>query len=52
MCFGCYDGYTFSLDWRDNSDLAIADHELDILKVNMNEITCESGVRILYDKCG
>jgi hypothetical protein len=21
MCFGCYDGYTFSLDWRDGSNL-------------------------------
>ena len=21
MCFGCYDGYTFSLDWRDSSNL-------------------------------
>ena len=38
MCFGCYDGYTFSLDWRDSSNLRekkpfslITDHELDIL---------------------
>ena len=23
MCFGCYDGYTFSLDWRDSSNLRI-----------------------------
>ena len=21
ICFGCYDGYTFSLDWRDSSNL-------------------------------
>ena len=35
MCFGCYDGYTFSLDWRDSSNLRtkkpfslITDHEL------------------------
>ena len=38
MCFGCYDGYTFSLDWRDSSNLRIKkpfslikDHELDML---------------------
>ena len=38
MCFGCYDGYTFSLDWRDSSNLRskipfslITDHELNIL---------------------
>jgi len=38
MCFGCYDGYTFSLDWRDSSNLRIkkpfsliTGHELDIL---------------------
>ena len=38
MCFGCYDGYTFSLDWRDSSNLGekkpfslITDHELDML---------------------
>ena len=38
MCFGCYDGYTFSLDWRDSSNLRekkpfslITDHELDML---------------------
>ena len=23
MCFGCYDGYTFSLDWRDSSNLRV-----------------------------
>ena len=23
VCFGCYDGYTFSLDWRDSSNLRI-----------------------------
>ena len=23
MCFGCYDGYTFSLHWRDSSNLRI-----------------------------
>jgi len=35
MCSGCYDGYTFSLDWRDSSNLRtkkpfslITDHEL------------------------
>ena len=38
MCSGCYDGYTFSLDWRDISNLRtkkpfslITDHELDML---------------------
>ena len=38
ICFGCYDGYTFSLDWRDNSNLRekkpfslITDHELYML---------------------
>ena len=38
MCFGCYDGYTFSLDWRDSSNLRekkpfslITDHERDML---------------------
>ena len=38
MCFGCYDGYTFSIDWRDSSNLRtkkpfslITDHELDML---------------------
>ena len=38
MCFGCYDGYTFSIDWRDTSNLRtkkpfslITDHELDML---------------------
>ena len=38
MCFGCYDGYTFSLDWRDSSNLRIkkpfsliTGHELDML---------------------
>ena len=38
MCFGCYDGYTFSLDWRDSSNLRtkkpfslITDHELIML---------------------
>ena len=38
MCFGCYDGYTFSLEWRDSSNLRIkkpfsliTGHELDIL---------------------
>ena len=35
MCFGCYDGYTFSLDWRDSSNLRnkkpfseLTEHEL------------------------
>ena len=38
MCFGCYDGYTFSLDWRDSSNLRekkpfslITNHELYML---------------------
>ena len=38
MCFGCYDGYTFSLDWRDSSNLRskkpfseLTTHEQDIL---------------------
>ena len=38
MCAGCYDGYTFSLDWRDSSNLRskkpfslITDHELGML---------------------
>ena len=49
MCFGCYDGYTFSLDWRDSSNLRekkpfslITDHELDILidAINDKAHTC------------
>ena len=38
MCFGCYDGYTFSLDWRDSSNLKskkpfseLTEHELTML---------------------
>ena len=38
MCFGCYDGYTFSLDWRDSSNLRsnkpfdkLTEHELVML---------------------
>ena len=38
MCFGCYDGYTFSLDWRDSSNLRtkkpfseLTKHELTML---------------------
>ena len=49
-CFGCYDGYTFSLDWRDNSNLRtkkpfslITDHELAILidVINDEIHTCD-----------
>jgi len=38
MCAGCYDGYTFSLDWRDSSNLRrkkpfseLTEHELTML---------------------
>ena len=38
MCGGCYDGYTFSLDWRDSSNLRskkpfskLTEHELTML---------------------
>ena len=38
MCFGCYDGYKYSLDWRASYNLRdkkpfslITDHELDML---------------------
>ena len=38
ICFGCYDGYTFSLDWRDSSNLRgkkpfseLTEHELIML---------------------
>ena len=38
MCFGCYDGYKYSLDWRASYNLRdrkpfrlLTDHELDIL---------------------
>ena len=48
MCFGCYDGYTFSLDWRDSSNLRekkpfslITDHELDILIHAMDDMIHE-----------
>jgi hypothetical protein len=50
MCFGCYDGYTFSLDWRDSSNLRtkkpfslITDHELYILidAINDQAHTCD-----------
>ena len=49
-CFGCYDGYTFSLDWRDNSNLRtkkpfslITDHELGKLidALDDKEHTCD-----------
>ena len=50
MCSGCYDGYTFSLDWRDNSNLRtkkpfslITDHELGKLidALDDKEHTCD-----------
>ena len=50
MCSGCYDGYTFSLDWRDNSNLRtkkpfslITDHELGMLieALDDKEHTCD-----------
>ena len=37
MCFGCYDGYKYSLDWRaiatfeQKNLLILTDHELDFL---------------------
>ena len=50
MCFGCYDGYTFSLDWRDSSNLRtkkpfslITDHELIMLigAIDDKDHTCD-----------
>jgi hypothetical protein len=44
MCFGCYDGYTFSLDWRASSNLRskkpfskLTDHELTMLIEAMDD---------------
>ena len=50
MCFGCYDGYTFSLDSRDSSNLRtkkpfslITDHELIMLigAIDDKDHTCD-----------
>ena len=44
MCFGCYDGYKYSLDWRASYNLynkkpfsLITDHELDMLIETIND---------------
>ena len=62
MCFGCYDGYTFSLDWRDISNLRIKkpfslikDHELDMLldaiddKVHICDEWCSDFICYKYE---
>tara|TARA_B100000902_G_scaffold350237_1_gene359377 strand:- start:51 stop:503 length:453 start_codon:yes stop_codon:yes gene_type:complete len=62
ICFGCYDGYTFSLDWRDSSNLRekkpfslITDHELDMLidalydKVHMCDEWCSDFICYNYE---
>ena len=62
MCFGCYDGYTFSLDWRDSSNLRtqkpfslITDHELDKLidaiddKVHICDEWCSDFICYKYE---
>ena len=62
MCFGCYDGYTFSLDWRDRSNLRIkkpfsliTDHELEILidamddKIHKCEQWCSDFICYKYE---
>ena len=62
MCFGCYDGYTFSLDWRDVSNLRekrpfslITDHELDMLidaiddKVHICDEWCSDFICYKYE---
>jgi hypothetical protein len=62
MCFGCYDGYTFSLDWRDSSNLRrktpfslITDHELEILidtmddKIHKCERSCSDFICYEYE---
>ena len=62
MCSGCYDGYTFSLDWRDISNLRIKkpfslikDHELDMLldaiddKVHICDEWCSEFICYKYE---
>ena len=62
MCFGCYDGYTFSLDWRDSSNLRIkkpfsliTDHEQDMLidaiddKVHICDEWCSDFICYKYE---
>ena len=62
MCFGCYDGYTFSLDWRDSSNLRIkkpfsliTDHEQVMLidaiddKVHICDEWCSDFVCYKYE---
>ena len=62
MCSGCYDGYTFSLDWRDISNLRIKkpfslikDHELDMLldaiddKVHICDEWCSDFICYKYE---
>ena len=62
MCSGCYDGYTFSLDWRDISNLRtkkpfslITDHELDKLidaiddKVHICDEWCSDFICYKYE---
>ena len=56
MCFGCYDGYKYSLDWRASYNLRdkkpfslITDHELDMLidAIDDKVHICDGGVQIL-----
>ncbi len=62
MCSGCYDGYTFTLDWRDISNLRIKkpfslikDHELDMLldaiddKVHICDEWCSDFICYKYE---
>ena len=62
MCSGCYDGYTFTLDWRDISNLRIKkpfslikDHELDMLldaiddKVHICDEWCSEFICYKYE---
>ena len=62
MCFGCYDGYTFSLDWRDSSNLRIkkpfsliTDHEQGMLidaiddKVHICDEWCSDFICYKYE---
>ena len=57
MCFGCYDGYKYSLDWRASYNLRtkkpfnlISDHELDMLIDALDDKlhTCDEWCSILF----
>ena len=62
MCFGCYDGYKYSLDWRASYNLRdkkpfslITDHELDMLidaiddKVHICDEWCSDFICYKYE---